>query len=144
MNRHAGGAKRWIPYGWSMRVFFAAMYTALLAVLSLVPKSRIDRVPRFFPGEDKLAHFVAYGLYAVILLRVLGACGNHGRWKSVMLVTTWCTGYGILLELLQAAFPQIGRAFSFIDMLANTGGAFLFSAVTSRHPYPGLQDGDSS
>lgn len=115
-----------------VRGLLCIAYTILLAVLSLLPKTSLDRIPRFFPGEDKVAHFLAYGFYALLLLWGLGVRRNGPRWVWVAIVTAACTTYGVLLELLQAALPQVGRAFSFSDMAANAAGALVCSTAVAR------------
>ena len=102
----------------------AAISIALvIAVGCLVP------LPAFGAGEsgihfplplDKVAHFLAFGVLAVAIRRAL----LDRKWvRSGLPAASLSTGYGWLLELLQA--PLTYRAMEWRDGMADAAGAFL-------------------
>jgi len=76
------------------------------------------------PGIDKLAHLLAYGVLAAATLFAFGE-----RWRSekagltVLITIFFCLVYGISDEFHQSFIP--GRAPSFLDIVADCGGAGL-------------------
>lgn len=71
---------------------------------------------------DKLAHFILYGVTALMFLRVL-------RWnldrKLCMLFSFLLSSlFGLIIEILQSFTPH--RSFELADILANTAGAAVF------------------
>ena len=81
----------------------------------------------FFPGEDKVAHFVVYGCLA---LAVTFAYSREFRQKRAVLVvvvtTLFCMLYGLSDEYHQSFIPM--RTPSGWDLLMDTLGGF--AAVT--------------
>ena len=96
---------RWLPLwrglGWLLLIS--------IITLSLMP------APPHAPGGDKLHHFLAY--FGLMLL----FSQWHERRYYSLLALAFMT-LGIAIELVQ---PITGRYFSWLDMLANSSGAFI-------------------
>ena len=109
------------------RFLIWAAYTILIAFLSLSPSRTFDDIPSF-SYEDLLVHFVIYAIYAIILL---WAWQPDIRRHPLMPVTVMliCVSYGILMENLQPIVQPHDRTFSWLDITANTLGAFSASAI---------------
>ena len=78
----------------------------------------------FFFEPDKLAHAIAYGVLALLLL--LGnfyASTPNRRWRTAASLL-FCLGFGIMLEFIQYYFFP-ARQFEYLDMLANAIGISL-------------------
>lgn len=75
-------------------------------------------------GWDKLQHFLAYGLLALLIARVLEcrrAGANRHAWWQAWLVAVL---FGLLLELLQGSM-RYGRSAEWPDLIADALGALL-------------------
>lgn len=84
-------------------------------------------MPKFnLIGADKFGHAAAYGLLTWLIL--LGATRMKGRtsllFSAQLGIFLFATGYGILMEFVQANFFP-NRFFEYDDMLANTIGAAM-------------------
>lgn len=98
-----------------------ALWLLFLLVVSLIPMPG----PKTHLPADKLEHFIAHGITAVLVIRHLIARGRKGRLVvSSILIASF---YGALLEVLQGLTPY--RQPSLGDALANTAGAVVFSMV---------------
>jgi VanZ family protein len=84
-----------------------------ITVLSLMPPES----GRELPTNDKVGHFMAYGVFAFISL-------SYGiRRFSISKILLFNFSFGILMEYCQGFIP--GREPSLLDALANTGGIIL-------------------
>ncbi len=83
-----------------------------------------------FPGEDKVAHLIAYGTLAFTFLWFCGKEGGKKPWLTVGATVLFCFLYGISDEYHQSFVEQ--RYVSGFDLLADTTGAFLVSMVWLR------------
>jgi VanZ family protein len=102
--------------------WFTALYALLLAVVSLVPSDRLPTIPdwsRLF-SPDKLGHFGAYALFA-LLLSVSFAPERSKRFLWSFLIAV---AFGALMEIAQG-ISGTGRHLDPFDMVANTIGAGL-------------------
>jgi VanZ family protein len=86
-----------------------ASYAVVVAIISLQPGDGSSIGP-----FDKVAHFLTYGIFAVLALRL----NLSGR--RFMCVCIGIVVYSGLLEVAQSFVP--GRAMSALDLLANTLG----------------------
>jgi len=98
-------------------------YALFLLVVSVLPGNNLPTVPDWFAlfGPDKVAHFGAYGVFALLLSVTLSE--RRTKWpiaKSVLLAAL----YGALMEILQG-ISGTGRQFDPVDMVANLLGAIL-------------------
>ena len=97
------------------RVF--ASYVGLIVLLSLLP--RAPELP--VPGGDKLTHFAAYVLMALLGMPLAATV----RAQLLMLLTI--VAIGGALEGLQAIVPN--RAPSELDLVANVTGAVVGASL---------------
>ncbi len=87
-------------------------------------------LPQSFLSPDKIAHFVAFGLLAVLLLRALRyefPSITNGR--AVIASVALSSLLGALLEAWQALFPH--RSLELADWIADTLGAMLAGSVAA-------------
>ena len=85
-------------------LLLALVYTVILTGVSIIERDSLPKVP-IFPMQDKLAHFLAYFVLAVLwgafwLRRKTPAFLN--RFLPIMLVAAFI--YGTIIEVLQSAF----------------------------------------
>jgi len=75
------------------------------------------------PQLDKLGHFLAFALLAVLLLRAMTPPRyvRPALWACLTAIAV-ATTYGVLMEFVQI---QAGRGFEIADMLADTLGAVV-------------------
>lgn len=90
-------------------------YAVLVAFLSLQPGDGSIVGP-----FDKLAHFVTYGIFAIL------AHSMHLSARHFVLVCIGIVGYGGLLEVAQSFVP--GREMSALDLFANALGVAIGAA----------------
>ena len=88
------------------------IYALLVAFASLSPSTGVA-----LESWDKLAHFLTYGLFAVL------ACGVVKSAKAYLFVCFAIVLYSGLMEVGQAFVP--GRLMSAYDLLANALGVLL-------------------
>ena len=94
-------------------------YGVFVALVSLQP---IDSVT---VGQwDKLAHFVTYGLFALLAKGLSTTVGAYG-WYCVGAIA-----YGCLMEVGQSFVP--GRFMSLGDVVANTAGVLVVGLVVRK------------
>ncbi len=106
---------RWLP---------VLLYIMVVAGLSLAPARSFGAFRALsltWLPADKLIHFFMYAILAGLLLQAL-QWRARARWGRVLGAIGFCIGFGVLLEILQGAIPPSGRAFSWGDIAANTGG----------------------
>ena len=99
-------------------MFLLTVWFSLILIASVVPVTEV--VDTGLP-EDKIAHFVMYGLTAILLFRFFErkTTLNRACYMSVAIAAL----YGAAMEVVQYFLPY--RSFSAGDMAANTIGAFL-------------------
>jgi VanZ family protein len=95
-----------------------ACWLVFLLVLSFLPV----KGPETDLPADKVGHFIAYGITAVLFCRYFMARVGPARAVVFSVVSASC--YGALIEIFQGLTPY--RQFSFADMAANTAGAVVF------------------
>ena len=78
------------------------------------------------PGGDKLAHFVAYALLALLLAAAWGSRGPVPNWPVLVAILAFTLGYAAFDELTQ---PLFGRYCSSADWIADACGAVVGLAV---------------
>jgi VanZ family protein len=94
------------------------VWLIFLLIISLVPIS----VPKIRLPADKIEHFMAYGITAILFYRYYVARGRKTGLVFVSVLTS--SSYGALIEVLQGLTPH--RQFSVGDIAANTAGAAVF------------------
>lgn len=103
-------------------------YTVALTWCLLTSSSHMSHVPRLLPQQDKVEHFGAFGLYAVLLLWA-GIPQIRRPNTRLVAVCLYCILYGITAEILQQWLQPGDRFFSWGDILADSVGACLASAI---------------
>jgi VanZ family protein len=101
----------------------AGVYAAFLTVVSVLPGSQLPEIPdwNLLFAPDKVAHFGAYGVFALLLSAVF----TGSRIKRAILLAIFVSAlYGVLMEILQGV-SGTGRNFDAVDMVANLIGAIL-------------------
>ena len=96
------------------------LWLAVLFAASVLPVTG----PTTDLPADKMEHFVAYGITAVLFFRHFATRYDK---HALRLSVASATAYGIFLEVVQAFVPY--RQFSVADMLANAAGAIVFGVV---------------
>ncbi len=98
------------------------LWAVTLAVLSLVPSSRLPKINSWSDliTADKFAHALVYAIFAVLLYQVLKDSRNAPKIAAVSIAAF----YGALMEFLQH-FSSTGRTYELADMAANTLGALM-------------------
>ena len=74
-----------------------------------------------FPGLDKVAHFISFGIFAALSAQALRGFGD--MW-SLVLAVVLASAFGVSDELHQQITP--GRNPSVLDWVADTLGAVVF------------------
>jgi VanZ family protein len=100
----------------------AILYAAAILTLSSLPDLHPPRLP--FARVDKLAHFLEYSIFAVLIFRAMSrlvsvARGNLAYVLSLLLVST----FAAFDETYQSFIP--GRHTDAADLLVDIVGAFL-------------------
>ncbi|WP_238751234.1 VanZ family protein [Neolewinella maritima] len=109
--------------GLGVQRLLSLAYAVFLSVVSLAPGQRIPKIfdwsTLFSP--DKLAHFGAYAIFAVLLSFSIGSPSVLRRTATAVVAATL---FGVLMEVLQGVIGT-GRDFDPVDMVANLLGAVL-------------------
>ena len=112
-----------------------AALSGLLLASSLVREGDLGRDFRqLLEGKDKILHGIVYGVFAVLVCRVLVGRGR-ARVANVIVGVLLVIAYGALLEMLQWGISD--RSASTLDMAANAlgaglGGLLWFAAVRDK------------
>ena len=106
------------------KIFFWIMliiYSVVIFIFSSQPEVGVEQ---YFYGQDKVIHFVIYGIHTFLCLLTL--CDRILSLKSIQyfLALILSVSYGIFNEIYQYFIPE--REFSFGDILANSLGIITF------------------
>lgn len=106
---------------------YALLWLIAVTLLSVMPG---NAVPKFdLASSDKFGHTMAYALLTWLIFRGFRIDnGRSANWKEGMVIVCLSSGYGILMEFVQATFFP-SRFFEVDDMLANTFGALIAAVV---------------
>ena len=107
-----------------VRILFSILYLGVVAGLSLMPSDDVPSL-KLFSGFDKVAHGCMY-----FGLTILACWTFHAEEKKMFIVyiVLFSVSWGLLMEFSQLEM-MLGRAFEWIDELANSVGALLGAAV---------------
>jgi len=106
------------------KIFFwilLIIYSIVIFIFSSRPEVGVEQ---YFYGQDKVIHFVIYGIHTFLCLLTL--CDRILSLKSIQyfLALILSVSYGIFNEIYQYFIPE--REFSFGDILANSIGIITF------------------
>ncbi len=97
------------------------------------------------PGNDKLAHFVAYGILAFLFMLCLHVNGHRISRRWMLVTFALAITYGMLDEWSQM---YVGRTCSFNDWIADAAGAaagiFLFRQISQLRVQEPAADNQAS
>jgi len=110
--------------GLGRKIFFWVLlmaYSVLIFIFSSRPEVGVEQL---FYGQDKVIHFVIYGIHTFLCLLTL--CDKILLLKFIQyfLALIFSVSYGIFNEIYQYFIPE--REFSFGDILANSLGVITF------------------
>jgi len=110
--------------GLRRKIFFwilLIVYSIVIFIFSSRPEVGVEQ---YFYGQDKVIHFVIYGIHTFLCLLTL--CDRILSLKSIQyfLALILSVSYGIFNEIYQYFIPE--REFSFGDILANNLGIITF------------------
>ena len=109
--------KFWLP---------PVIWAGLIFAATSFPTSGL---PPTFPHTDKLAHFIIYGILALLLYRAFRMERRYGPWAAVLLSILVASIYGALDEYHQSFIPT--RTTDLFDWLADTAGAAITLCISS-------------
>ena len=97
------------------------IYSVLIFILSSRPEVGVEQ---YFYGQDKVMHFLTYGIHAFLCLVALSNKILILKLFHYFLALVFSVLYGIFNEIYQYFIPE--REFSFGDILANSLGVITF------------------
>ena len=106
------------------KIFFwilLIIYSVLIFIFSSQPEVGVEQ---YFYGQDKVIHFLTYGIYAFLCLAALSDKILLLKLFHYFLALAFSVLYGIFNEIYQYFIPE--REFSFGDILANSLGVVTF------------------
>jgi|GEM_PF-3491681 len=115
-----------------LRQLAVVLYGFLVILLSLLPSGNLPGSDYWFPGADKIAHFLMYGAYAILLdWSFAGREEGTGAWLPVVIVL-FCALFGTAMEIMQGTLSASDRTPSFMDDVMNVFGSAVSIAVRRR------------
>ncbi len=97
------------------------VYSIAIFIFSSRPEVGVEQ---FFFGQDKVMHFVAYGVHAFLCMAALSDKILLLKLFHYFLALVFSVSYGIFNEIYQYFIPE--REFSPGDILANSLGVITF------------------
>jgi len=92
-------------------------YSVVIFIFSSRPEVGVEQ---YFYGQDKVMHFLTYGIHAFLCLVALNDKILILKLFHYFLALAFSVSYGIFNEIYQYFIPE--REFSFGDILANSLG----------------------
>lgn len=99
-------------------------------------------VEQYFYGQDKVMHFLTYGIHAFLCLVALSDKILILKLFHYFLALAFSVSYGIFNEIYQYFIPE--REFSFGDILANGLGIITFLILVYIFQNKKLKKGNES
>ena len=97
------------------------LWLFIVLLLSVMPVKGLEGG---YP-TDKVAHFIMYGITAIVFLRNLRSKASIIRSGILSIILASLVGFA--MEVIQSAIPW--RKFSLADELANVSGAVFFTIL---------------
>jgi len=115
-----------------VRYCYIAIWTIIIVVLSLLPKSAVDseRI-KLFEGADKIVHFFMYFILMAFWYFASKKILKIKRRRFIIVGIVFSIFLGIILEILQN-YLDIGRSFDTFDIVANTTGVFFVFLINKN------------
>ncbi|MDE7154371.1 MAG: VanZ family protein [Muribaculaceae bacterium] len=114
-----------------MRKFPAWIFTGAVTLgilyLTLVPRPLPPMRLPLFPHFDKVAHALMFGLMVLAMLFDYSRKGGTSIYRFAIISVMVSVAFGALIEILQSNMG-LGRSGDWYDLLADAGGALIFSA----------------
>jgi len=111
----------WKPICWAI----------LIGVLSFLPTDDMNTQKWFnFQHQDKIMHFLFYGIFSFLLYRSISAYCSYERpgWLIFLLTFLVILFYGLMIEIIQDRFTA-SRQGDIIDMIFNLAGYFIAMVI---------------
>ena len=106
------------------KIFFGILLIVYSIVVFIFSSRPEVGVGQYFYGQDKVIHFLTYGIYAFLCLAALSDKLLLLKLFHYFLALAFSVSYGIFNEIYQYFIPD--REFSFGDILANSLGVITF------------------
>lgn len=122
---------------------FRALALAWMAVIFYLSAQPSLGLPGLFEGQDKVMHFVTYGVLAFLVARGIGPVQGEFSWRRVFAAVAFAVAYGISDEFHQSFVP--GRSPSVFDLVADGLGALAgawFARRLGKTPSRARDDND--
>lgn len=107
----------WKPVCWAI----------LIGILSFIPTDDMSGQKWLnFQHQDKVLHFLFYGIFSFLLFRSISAYYNKSKpgWLIFLLTFLAILFYGLMIEIIQDRFT-VSRQGDIIDMVSNLAGYFI-------------------
>lgn len=101
-------------------------YAITLGTVSLITLKDLPDVHISF--ADKIFHFLAYGLFAILWYLAFYYSFNYRKIKALIYAFVFAVSFGIIIEILQDTMT-VSRALDVYDAIANTLGALIASII---------------
>lgn len=115
------------------------IYSVLIFIFSSRPEVGVEQ---YFYGQDKVMHFLTYGIHAFLFLVALSDKILILKLFHYFLALVFSVSYGIFNEIYQYFIPE--REFSFGDILANGLGIITFLILVYIFQNKKLKKGNES
>ena len=115
------------PQSRRVQRYVTYLYAGFITYVSLAPGQRVPEIfnwGRLF-SPDKVAHFGAYAIFAVLLSFSIGITSPL---KRTAMAVVFAALFGAVMEFIQGV-SGMGRSFDPVDMVANLIGALLGGLV---------------
>ena len=106
------------------KIFFGILLIVYSIVVFIFSSRPEVGVGQYFYGQDKVIHFLTYGIHAFLCLLALSDKILLLKLFHYFLTLAFSVSYGIFNEIYQYFIPE--REFSFGDILANSLGIITF------------------
>jgi len=110
--------------GLGRKIFFwilLIIYSVVIFIFSSRPEVGVEQ---YFYGQDKVIHFLTYGIHTFLCLAALSDKILLLKLFHYFLALVFSVSYGIFNEIYQYFIPE--REFSLGDILANSLGIITF------------------